>query len=784
MNFSRCIFLLFFTFTSLLAVKAQDSCIVSGTVYDENRRPISDALVMSLLSDRAVSSVTTTAGSGEYTLPVDKKTAWLKASCPGYRDTVMPFDSSRGLKVDFILTDASTSLGEFTFVAKRSSLTTKAGKYIFDPGDLSKYVDTASRIFDYVPLLSKDGDKLEIISKTGQPLILINGEEPSLPQTQILDYLKRISSKKIKKVEIVMNPGATYGDAAQRRGVVNIIMDDDYKGISGTLSTMDMFNNARLKFGESGAVLYGQNHNWLASAGVVYSPSLDKDTRTDIYSDIANGIDRESLFRLRKNNHNFSVWLTGEYRFGRNALAVSVITSPTYEYSSSTGQIDETRYGVRNHTISRSLDSLPWCTSIAGQVRYRRTLEDNGNSNLEIAVSGNHSTPRHYTSTVNTYTVLEGVESGSNYEHSTLTDQSNTVRMSSYGLSAKYRKKFRATSSLNANFGLSGYDGSTRYHNPEDPYNYNNHYGIIQAAVSYSHTWNRILSTNIGIKQSYIRRKITADGEPVLTEYGLFQPNISVALSPGRGHGVNLFWQVMKDAPSDIYLNPHIIWLSSDTYRVGNPRLRPTTAYSWNLQYNFRGLLFFSSEYMQGKTYVSKYLTGDEQGYTVISSRPDQHNRNLRLNLSYNQNFLGYRLSVRPMVWMFWNNSFINTDTEYFSSHNVSYTFSVPVRGVLTRSRDLIAELTYNYSSSLRNLTESYNGGSMFNLSVSKNFSSNISLRANAGFRLKKTETILYSPGIEQSSVLKSSDALGWSINFSWVFGKTSIERVEQISTN
>lgn len=74
--------------------------------------------------------------------------------------------------------------------------------FVFEPGDLSKYVSNASKVLDYVPLLGRpEKDRLSIFSKPGNATIFINGEKPLMEDQVILDKLRALPPDKIKKIE-------------------------------------------------------------------------------------------------------------------------------------------------------------------------------------------------------------------------------------------------------------------------------------------------------------------------------------------------------------------------------------------------------------------------------------------------------------------------------------------------------------------------------------------------------------------------------------------------------
>lgn len=245
---------------------------VRGRVMSADSIPI-EACVVSVLSlpDSTLLATEVTDNKGGFSVKVPKLPLLLHVEQLGFLKMDITVSSAEK-PVLITLTPFINELGEVVVKAKRSRLTAKTGMYVFDPSDMYKYFGNAQEMMGFIPLISSfDKKELQIFSKGGGAKIFINGEDPMLSNDIILDKLRAMPPNKIKSVEIIMYPNAMQGQEYTSQGIINIILDDDFKGWNASVSLTANYFNRRFGEDSAGAYWFYQNHNFLFSVCPMYN---------------------------------------------------------------------------------------------------------------------------------------------------------------------------------------------------------------------------------------------------------------------------------------------------------------------------------------------------------------------------------------------------------------------------------------------------------------------------------------------------------------------------------
>ncbi len=186
---------------------------ITGKVTDKDNQPIEFANVaLYSLSDSTLVTGTITNKEGEFTIsPNGTKKAFLQISFMGYETTTVPAESGQTIilndDTEFIegaKVNANLPLIE---VKNDALVTTVQNSVLSEAG-------TGNDVLKRLPLLTGDDGKFEVFGK-GDAKIFINNREMRDPSE-----LDNLSSKDIKSVEVVTNPGARYD--ASVRAVIRI----------------------------------------------------------------------------------------------------------------------------------------------------------------------------------------------------------------------------------------------------------------------------------------------------------------------------------------------------------------------------------------------------------------------------------------------------------------------------------------------------------------------------------------------------------------------------------
>lgn len=197
---------LVYTLIMLLLVSTHLSAqppLLRGTVVAENDDPIPYANVILLNKmDSAYISGAITDNDGKFTLKSDED-GFIKVSCIGYNDTFA--DCAKKDTVIIVMHENSILLGEVTVKSALPTTRIEGNALVTNiKGTVLEGIGTARDVLGRLPGIVADQGGIAVFGK-GTPAIYFNGK--LMRSGNMLDQLQ---SSKIKKVELITNPGARY----------------------------------------------------------------------------------------------------------------------------------------------------------------------------------------------------------------------------------------------------------------------------------------------------------------------------------------------------------------------------------------------------------------------------------------------------------------------------------------------------------------------------------------------------------------------------------------------
>ena len=197
---------LFMSFCLNTNAKSSVSPDVTGTVLDENGKPMPFANVVLLSStDSTFIMGTTSDESGLFTIKVPDNKGILRVTSVGYDTQYINITSNNDKKHTIRMVAASTELTNVTVkAAKPRTRITGNGLITEVAGSVLEQVGSAEDLLSRIPGLIKGKDGIEVIGK-GSPLYYINGRK-----VRNIAELKRLRSYEILSVEVINTPGAQY----------------------------------------------------------------------------------------------------------------------------------------------------------------------------------------------------------------------------------------------------------------------------------------------------------------------------------------------------------------------------------------------------------------------------------------------------------------------------------------------------------------------------------------------------------------------------------------------
>ena len=756
----------------------------SGCVWSTDSVPISNASITVVhIPDSVVMTATLSDIHGRFSFELDKFPAQVMVSRLGYLEEMKLVDSRNNGDLNFYLETESSELAEFTVKATRSNMKAKPGMFTFDPGDMVDYIGNAKDLMEFVPLITSfSKEDTRIFSKTERAKIYINGEDPLMSTEALMDKLKATPSSKIKRIELIMDPGARYGDENVNSGIINIIMDDDLIGWNASLYGQVSYFNRRFNAYNVNPSWFYQNHNLLFSVTPYYSHIDNKEDSQDATNDIITGMARDVRRQQTRKNHNLGAYITGEYRFGMNSIGASFgVYSLKNTDKSKYEEFETSKLGEERRSLSESSILTPWNCNLYAGIRYIRWLDKSQKSSLKTVGSFQSQRPIHTESILKEYNYDNSLD---NPEETLLRNQSYDNHNDAGRVDIMFTKTFADGSEFSASGTFTAYNTHEKYTDTDNGYYFYMDDLWWSWSADYSRKWCSFLSSRIGVSQGSIHREIEerVSGQRYDDTYWVFTPKANLTFSLfGGNQNIDLSYRRNISDPNSNQLNPYRRWLSATEYIEGNPHLRPIHTNTVSLQYSLYSQFFLSLDYYFGKANQTLYKYLDEDGNTVNTYLPNERRRNLSADASWTKNFFNYRWQTRATVTLLWNNSMADTGTGRLDNHSVNWFFSFFNRVRILPAYGFNGTVAYNFSSASRYLTQGSSASHSLRFTLDKTLWRNAQISGNLTLPLNRSTFTYYSPGMEQTQYNKFARDIMFSIQFTWSFGKFSIERVSRV---
>lgn len=766
---------------------------VSGSVRDREGGNLPMSVITAIqLPDSVARQAAVADEQGRYSISLnDTAHILLKASMLGYRPEYRKPDVDG---IDFVLAPDAVTLSDLVVNAK-ARLTGMAGGYSFTPGYLVKHVSSAHEVLNYVPLINVSGGQLDIITKNPDARIYVNGEESTLPKDVLMQKLRSMPPDAVKRVEIIMNPGAMEDRETQDRGIVNIILDDRLRGFMGSVNATFYTTPSQSYMWSPKGSLFWQNHNLLLGGTVSYYGSRQTYDEKTVFEGneptdgpgsgdtVPDGTTRHSETTMRDLTHKLGMTLFGEYRMGRDVIIGRLSTSTSYSSNrnvtlqqiwSDDGNIGETR--------SENVVGTPWSQPyLNAYLRYKRILDSEGTSVLRITAGlyDFYKIKNDNNLFVSQWPVTPGepvqdIMQSFNYGSD---GQSGNVR---------YEKSFADNSFLRLQYTIGHDKVEHDYSDTSEHYRFNQGITTNRLGAMYRRQVGDRFQMSASIYGLVFDRSLRYEEGPQTQRFDntflRVSASVSLSLSLASGlHNLNLDWYSNPDSPDMSSLNPHRTWIDATSYRVGNPNLGIGQTNKVSLGYLFLRDYFLSIDYMaQRNGYTSEYVTSDSDGNTVFTYLGGARTDMLTATFNYSKNLFDYRLRLGANAHGNWRNYFADRGDARIASHSLDYSLSAFAWFKIIPSQDFSASANYTFSSSLEKISLSYNATHRLSVSLKKEFGRDGDISLSTFIPLnKQTETYL-SPGVVymKTSVHNYPSV---SLSFSWRFGKRTIQQAEQI---
>ena len=526
----------------------------------------------------------------------------LRFSFVGFEDLRMKI-SEPGDLGEIILNASSVNLEAVELTAKRPMIVREADKLIVNvEGNVIAQGNNLLELLSKSPGVFVDFD--DNISLNGQSgvRIQIDGKDTRLGGSDLASLLRSMPANNIEKIEIISNPSARY-EASGNAGIINIVTrQSKFYGLNGNLEFGPGYgrhfrwqNSMRLNYRNDKLNLYG-NYSYNTRdqyMEIVQEREYTSNESEDGYLEIQND------FKMPISAHNLRMGLDYD-------LSEKLKTSLVWTYNNRNDGSD-TENEILNYSNSdvllgsQNTDSEVRSSWLQNMLSFNLNATTGERSSLDIDIDA----ARYSNLSDETYNSIFADGDGT-FQYADLLDGTVDGSLELAGLNLDYNLKL--TPSVNLEAGIKSTfvrtDNALLYINTignnssvnEDLTNHFIYDENINGAYGSISFGGDKLNANIGlrIEDSNIKgNQITTDSV-FRNDYVNLFPSGSLNYNINENNVLGLSVSRRIDRPGYNQLNPFRFFVNTNTFRSGNPLLRPQYTWSGELSYTFKRRYYFS----------------------------------------------------------------------------------------------------------------------------------------------------------------------------------------------
>lgn len=689
----------------------------------------------------------------------------LYVSCMGFDDYNRKLDV---IPDSIILRPSSIQLGEVVVKAARTSFKREAGKFTFDPGALTKEMPNTYDVLKFTPLVGVSDDGVSILGK-GSSRIFINGKDPMMSQSAVMEMLKATPPSQVRRIEIITEPGSSHS-ASMSGGIVNVILSQPNQGYRGRLSAGVKYEAGRLSpkamlwngfsYGKFNASLYlsyqGVNTNERTLTDYLY-----KESSRSVTNDMRNSGWINHLY----GGLNMTYDLTTKSRIG---ISASLAESDS-EANSRTLTTTRTAEGIEATSSSRIKTRSPFRRPNYGvRAFYDLTLDEKG-SRLGIEAD--------YASSL--------AKSKTDYDMDNVATRQMTD-IDSRGGHAKAQADMVLTADQRLNVGYSYFRSRIVYDNDfqEQSNRFRYDEDIHSAFAQWNSYWSKAFTTSVGLRMEAETHKghQTVNNERFRhTDVEVF-PSLSISCNlPFGNQNISLDFRRRISRPFYDFMNPFVIWTSDNTYTKGNPDLKAYCSWDATMFYSFLENFTFGFTYSHTSDGITEYTYMDGDN-TVTSHFNTGREVMLYPFLSFNKVFKDiWRLKAETDVMYFDRTANLNgTDLGYKTA---IWSLNIKNGIVVSQKHRVRIGVSYLVSSPAKLVTARSKWKNLLSFDITKYFPHGWIVTLEANNLLNFKNDFHFSDAAYEYNARSQHDWRSVNLTVSYTFGKRKVHGASDNTT-
>lgn len=794
---SLSLFLIFINlFGLLIPAFSQSNATIKGLVIGADANPIEYATVALLTAqDSVVKSGATTNANGLYILEgISAGQYVLRVQYLGYsRYLSQPFAVVSGQQLELPaiqLLHGSNMLKEVEVSAQRALIEMLGGKLLYhvEGNDALKGI-TAKEVLNTAPGVTHDRRGYQLNGRPGAK-VLIDGRDRSLTLEGVLSSLR---AEDILRIELLSNPSAHY-DAQGVGGVINIVTKrNTNEGLSGIYGLNTSAGREQLRYSSNLGLNYkkgivtlfsdlrinrfanqtnSETHQSFQESSVVWQKQKVEANLTSLVPSASLG----GEFNLSQRSQlGFELWgMDGNSR----SLNTTFRVANAYD-GEEVVNIQDSKVQTDSRTLWANLHFKQQLDSTGQQLRFDANYQRSNN-----LMNGLYH---------NTHINRSGKPAKAPFTlHNTLPALSDLLTVQ-----VDYELPFNENGKidLGAKYSYNSTENDVRYaleqggeHIIEDFFS--KHYRYKEALLAFYGSYQLMLngwSLVMGLRAENTDYGLDfiSDRYRETGNYWSLFPNVSVSRQVGEAHQFSYSASRRIQRQPYEYMNPFVQYIDEVNFVQGNPDLRPSYSYNFDMQHSYNYQYFTSLGY----SYTNDVAV---MSYELV---PGLNNTRISIGNLASMHTISFSFSAPYQVASWWKtnnsvNGFLNkyeSDSELVA-YNEGFNLNYNLRNVhsFQLPRKWKSSVTFSYfGPSVGGMNYDY-GWFTSNIGLSKKIlkeKGSINFSAQDIFRTSRTKMRYRYDGTDATSI-SYSDTQRIGVSFNYNFGNSKVKRVQYNRTN
>ena len=554
---------------------------VSGKVTDNQNEAVSNAVVILRNRDTAFVQATTTDSLGRFSLQIDFASGFVSVQHLSYADHTVAFaNNNYSVLKNIVLTDKNTQLDAVTVRAGAQTITVRDNALVFNAQRIAeqKSVTSAFDLLKYVPGVSTRNDEISLTG-AAQLTVIVDGKATMLSNSDIAEMLKAMPASRIGDIEVMYRAPAKYGvkgalinivtDKSKNRAPVEAELATEYQQkfyASGNSRANIALHGEKLDLDVLANASYGKEHGDLSDYSINNFNDIQTiiDQKSDLTSKFGSSILRTALDCNFSNGNLLSLMYYGK---GRKLSDDTKADANFLYHNGETSLVNSTNLEDDNSILHNvNLKSIFGGANItADYVSYREKMETEYNDKIKDSIT----TDYHHNSDRN----IGQIKLLANYDWAI----SDTWQLST-GVQVTMTNSATELRYYYPRNGVYELDNNSNSDNTQTERRFS-------AFVETTNTLFDSVQLDFTLELEYFKSDYDENGtKSTLWDEWRLYPSLAL-MWPMKRDILQLSLATYKNYPSYWELSPHISQINPYKFGIGNPKLKPSTNYDFDLAY-------------------------------------------------------------------------------------------------------------------------------------------------------------------------------------------------------